>query len=159
MEPLGTVPASGRLRIELSPNRPSTVPDGAVGCLDTAELRAATERLKATGATKVTVDDDTIRAQLPAGTLGTAVVSAPRIAGWRCAVDDDIAVPAGEYYGLIAVSLDGSATSVTCTFHPPGLRLGAVVGGMSLLAAIALGTFTVVRRRRATGLPAWNRIV
>lgn len=149
MEPLGTVPASGRLRIELSPDRPSTVPDGAVGCLDTAGLRAATDRLRTTGATKVTVDDDTVRAELPAGALGTAVLSAPRIAGWRCAVDDDIAVPAGEYYGLIAVSLDGSATSVTCTFHPPGLRLGGVIGGMSLLAAIALGTFTVVRRRHA----------
>jgi uncharacterized membrane protein YfhO len=95
----------------------------------------------------VTVDDDTVRAELPAGALGTAVLSALRIAGWRCAVDDDIAVPAGEQYGLIAVSLDGSATSVTCTFHPPGLRLGGVIGGMSLLAAIALGTFTVVRRR------------
>ncbi|WP_327320644.1 YfhO family protein [Streptomyces sp. NBC_01235] len=159
MEPLGTVPASGSVRIELSPDRPSTVPDGAVGCLDTARLRAATERLKATGATKVTVDDDTIRAEIPAGTLGTAVVAAPRIAGWRCAVDDDIAVPAGEYYGLIAVSLDGSATSVTCTFHPPGLRLGAVVGGMSLVAVIALGTYTAVRRRRATALTGPERIV
>ncbi|WP_256251863.1 YfhO family protein [Streptomyces sp. yr375] len=150
MQRLGTVPASGRLRIELSPDRPSaTVPDGAVGCLDTARLRAATERLKATAATEVTVNDGTVRAQLPPGTLGTAVLAAPRIAGWRCAVDDDIAVPAGEYYGLIAVPLDGSATTITCTFHPPGLRLGTVTGGLSLLATLTLAAFTAVRRRRA----------
>ncbi|MFI7292504.1 hypothetical protein [Streptomyces sp. NPDC050121] len=78
------------------PNRPSTVPHGAVGCLDTVKLRAATDRLRTTGATQVTVDDDTVRAELPAGALGTAVLSAPRIAGWRCAVDDDIAVFVGE---------------------------------------------------------------
>ncbi|MFI7502171.1 YfhO family protein [Streptomyces sp. NPDC049687] len=148
MQRLGTVPASGRLRIELSPNRPSTVPDRAVGCLDTARLRAATERLEATGATEVTVDDGTIHAELPAGSTGTAVVAAPRIAGWRCAAGDADAVPAEAYHGLIAVPLDGSATSVTCTFHPPGLRLGTAVGGVSLTAVVLLGALAAVRRRR-----------
>jgi hypothetical protein len=150
MQRLGTAPASGRLRIELSPNRTGTVPDGAVGCLDTAQLRSAVGRLKATGATEVTVSGGTIRAQLPAGSTGTALVAAPRIAGWRCAAGDAPAVPAGEYYGLIAVPLDATSTSVTCTFHPPGLRLGTAVGGISLLALILLGALTAVRRRRAT---------
>ncbi|MGW0581014.1 YfhO family protein [Streptomyces sp. NPDC002920] len=149
MQPLGTVPASGRLRIELSPDRTGTVPDGAVGCLDTAKLRTAVERLKDTGATDVTVSDGTVRAELPAGSTGTAVLAAPRTAGWRCAAGDAPARPAGEYYGLIAVPLDGSATSVTCTFHPPGLRLGSAVGGASLLALILIGAFTAIRRRRA----------
>nr|WP_179382015.1 YfhO family protein [Streptomyces sp. SA15] len=148
MQRLGAVPESGRLRIELSPNGTGTVPDGAVGCLDTARLRTTVERLKATGATEVTVSGDTIRAELPAGSTGTAVVAAPRIAGWRCAAGDAPAVPAREYYGLIAVPLDGSSTSVTCTFHPPGLRLGTVVGGASLLTLILLCVLTAVRRRR-----------
>ena len=153
MEPLGTVPASGELRIELSPNRASVVPDGAVGCLDTARLRTAVGRLRATGATEVTVSGGTIRAELPAGSTGTAIVAAPRIAGWRCAAGDAPAVPAGEYHGLIAVPLDGTSTdgtasSVTCTFHPPGLRLGSAVGGASLLGVILLAVLTGVRRRR-----------
>jgi hypothetical protein len=148
MQRLGTVPASGRLRIELSPNGTGTVPDGAVGCLDTARLRSTVGRLKATGATEVTVSGGTIRAELPAGSTGTAIVAAPRIAGWRCAAGDATAVPAGEYLGLIAVPLDGSSTSVTCTFHPPGLRLGTAVGFASLLALILLLTLTAVRRRR-----------
>ncbi|MFI2643640.1 YfhO family protein [Streptomyces sp. NPDC018610] len=154
MQRLGTVPASGRLRIELSPSRAGAVPDQAVGCLDTARLRAAVQRLRTAGATKVSVSDGTLRAQLPAGSKGTAVVAAPRIAGWRCAAGDGPAAPARQYYGLIAVPLDGTATSVTCTFHPPGLRLGGAVGGASLLALAVLGAVGTVRRRRAADRPA-----
>ncbi|QKW61494.1 YfhO family protein [Streptomyces sp. NA03103] len=154
MQRLGTAPASGRVRIELSPTRTGTVPDGAVGCLDTARLRTAVQRLDETGADEVTVSDGTVRAQLPAGSTGTAVLAAPRIAGWRCAADGAETKPAATYYGLVAVPLDGSATSVTCTFHPPGLRLGAAVGGASLLTLVLLGTLTAVRRRRSARHPA-----
>ncbi|MFG3058064.1 YfhO family protein [Streptomyces sp. NPDC048231] len=149
MERLGRVPASGHLRIELSPDRTSLVPDGAVGCLDTTALDGVVQRLKATGARRLTVSDGTVRAELPAGTTGTAVVAAPRIAGWRCATGDGPATPAGEYHGLIAVPLDGSSTSLTCTFHPPGLRLGSAVGGVTLLTLVALTALPAVRRRRA----------
>lgn len=148
MQRLGTVPAAGRFRIDLSPTRTSLVPDGAVGCLDTARLHTAVERLKATGATRVSVSDGTVRAELPAGSVGTAVLAAPRIAGWRCAAGDDPAVPAQSFHGLIAVPLDGSATTVTCTFHPPGLRLGAVIGAASLTALVLLAVAGAVRRGR-----------
>ncbi|MDT0468070.1 hypothetical protein [Streptomyces gibsoniae] len=154
MQRLGRVPASGRLRIELSPDRTGVIPDGAVGCLDTGRLHTAVGHLKATGATDVTVSDGTVRAQLPAGSTGTAVVAAPRIAGWRCATGGASAVPAGQYLGLIAVPLDGSSTSLTCTFDPPGLRLGGAVGAVSLLFLVLLCVVTAVRRRRAAGQPA-----
>ncbi|MFF0463273.1 YfhO family protein [Streptomyces mexicanus] len=153
MQPLGTVPASGAVRIDLTPSRAGTVPDGAVGCLDIARLHAAVQRLKATGATEVSVTGGTVRAQLPAGSTGTAVLAAPRIAGWRCAAGDGPAAPAGQYYGLIAVPLDGSATSITCTFHPPGLRLGAAAGGASLLILALLGAVGAVRGRRGAHRP------
>ncbi|CAM5544226.1 hypothetical protein STENM223S_05197 [Streptomyces tendae] len=153
MQRLGTAPATGPVRIELSPTRTGTVPDGAVGCLDTARLRTAVQQLKDTGAEEVTVSDGTVRARLPAGSTGTAVLAAPRIAGWRCAADGAGAEPARTYYGLVAVPLDGSATSITCTFHPPGLRLGTAVGGVSLLALVLLGTLTAVRRRRPAPRP------
>ncbi|MCX5364996.1 YfhO family protein [Streptomyces sp. NBC_00124] len=154
MQRLGAVPPSGRLRIELAPDRAGRVPEGAVGCLDTDRLHTAAERLKATGATRVSVSGATLRAELPAGSTGIAVVAAPRIAGWRCATGDATAVPATEYHGLIAVPLDGSSTSVTCTFHPPGLRLGMTVGGASLLTLILLGAAAAVRRRRLAPPPA-----
>ncbi|MEU2334091.1 YfhO family protein [Streptomyces sp. NPDC013172] len=149
MQPLGTVPATGRVRIELRPDLPGRVPArGAVGCLDSARLRAAVRHLRSTGATEVSVSDGTVHAQLPAGSRGTAVVAAPRIAGWRCSAGGR-ETPAGEFYGLIAVPLDGSATSLTCTFHPPGLRLGTAVGGASLLALLLIGAVPAVRRRTA----------
>ncbi|MGW1725157.1 YfhO family protein [Streptomyces sp. NPDC002306] len=157
MQRLGRVPASGRLRIDLAPDRPSLVPDGAVGCLDTARLRTAVDRLQATGATEVTVSGGTVRARLPAGSTGIAVVAAPRIAGWRCATGDAAAVPARDYHGLIAVPLDGSATSLTCTFRPPGLRLGAAIGGMALLGLALLGALTAVRGRRAAARSTTTR--
>ncbi|GAA2516489.1 YfhO family protein [Streptomyces longisporus] len=150
MAPLGTAPADGRLRIELTPDRPGLIPRGAVGCLDTARLHRAVEHLKSTGATQVTVSDATVRAELPAGSRGTAVLAAPRIAGWRCAAGDGDAVPAQQFLGLIAVPLDGSSTSLTCQFHPPGLRLGTAVGAATLLTLILLGAVAAVRRRRST---------
>ncbi|MFI8231634.1 YfhO family protein [Streptomyces sp. NPDC085900] len=150
MEPLGTSPASGRIRIRLTPDRPGSIPRGAVGCLDTARLHAAVEHLKATGATRVTVSGPTVRAELPAGSKGIAVVAAPRIAGWRCATGDGAAVPAKDHHGLIAVPLDGTSTTVTCTFHPPGLRLGTSVGAGSLLTLALLGVLAAVRHRRGT---------
>ncbi|GAA2928812.1 hypothetical protein GCM10010524_65900 [Streptomyces mexicanus] len=81
------------------------------------------------------------------------MLAAPRIAGWRCAAGDGPAAPAGQYYGLIAVPLDGSATSITCTFHPPGLRLGAAAGGASLLILALLGAVGAVRGRRGAHRP------
>ncbi|MEU6402797.1 YfhO family protein [Streptomyces sp. NPDC046985] len=159
MEPLGAVPPSGRLRIELFPSGTGTIPDGAVGCLDTARLRAAVQRLKTTGATSVSVSDGEVRATLPAGARGTAVLAAPRIAGWRCAAGDAPVVPAGQRYGLIAVPLPSGSTApttLTCTFRPPGLRLGLAVGGASLLgflSLVLLGALAALRARRAGRRP------
>ncbi|PWI20928.1 hypothetical protein DI272_40085 [Streptomyces sp. Act143] len=152
MQRLGTVPPSGRLTIELSPHRPGAIPKGAVGCLDTGELRTVIQRLKSTGATKVTVSDGTIRAELPSGSTGIALVAAPRIAGWRCAVGNSAAEPAGNYHGLISVPLDGTSNDVICSFRPPGLRLGAAIGGAALVTVILLGAAGMVRQRR--GLPS-----
>ncbi|WP_078959912.1 YfhO family protein [Streptomyces sp. NRRL B-24085] len=151
MQRLGTVPDSGRLTIELSASRLGVVPDRAVGCLDTGRLHTVVRELRATGASKVTVSGSggTIRADLPAGSKGVAVVAAPRIAGWRCAAGDGVLVPAKQYHGLIAVPLDGTSTSVTCAFRPPGLRLGTAIGGSSLAVLTGLGVFGAVRRRRA----------
>ncbi|MFD9869593.1 YfhO family protein [Streptomyces niveus] len=116
-----------------------------VACLDRTRLAAAVDRMKRTGAVSVRVSDDGVRAQLPPGSTGTAVVAAPRIAGWSCA-----GRPADSYLGLVAVPLDpdGSATSVDCSFRPPGLRSGAAAGGVSLLVLLGVAAISVRRRRR-----------
>ena len=150
VQPLGKVPASGHVTVVLASQRGGDIPAGSVGCLDAARLRAAVDHLKAGGATAVHASGTGIRAELPPGTRGTAVVAAPRIAGWRCAAGGAPARPADSYLGLIAVPLDPSATSITCTFRPPGLRIGGAVGGAALLALTTLGIIRVRRARPNT---------
>ncbi|MGW3569190.1 YfhO family protein [Streptomyces sp. NPDC000941] len=152
MQPLGKAPASGRVEVDLTIQKGGTVPADSVGCLDTGRLRTATGRLRSHGATSVRVSDsvtDTgIRAELPAGSRGLAVVAVPRIAGWQCAAGDGEHRPADSYLGLIAVELDGSATSIDCTFRPPGLRLGSAVGAAALLALTLPAAYRLLRNRR-----------
>ncbi|MFF4171694.1 YfhO family protein [Streptomyces sp. NPDC001744] len=146
MGALGAVPASGEVRIELSPEAGPKLPRQPVGCLVRARLDAAVERLTATGATRVRATGHTVTAELPRGSTGVAVLAVPRVPGWSCAAGDADLRPARTYDGLVAVPLDGRADTVRCSFRPPGLRLGAAVGAVALLALVATGA---PRRRRA----------
>ncbi|MFE5947849.1 YfhO family protein [Streptomyces sp. NPDC056480] len=148
MRALGTVPGSGEVRIELSPERTIRLPRQPVGCLVQARLDSAVRQLTATGATEVRATGHTVTAELPPGSTGTAVLAAPRISGWRCAAGDAEPRPARAYRGLVAVPLDGRATTVTCSFRPPGLKLGGAVGLTALLALITTG---VLHRRAGRG--------
>ncbi|MFF0436343.1 YfhO family protein [Streptomyces sp. NPDC004327] len=156
MQPLGTTPADGTVRIDLRPEPKALprlrLPEHPVGCLVTARLTAAVAQLTATGATDVRTTGHTITAQLPPGSTGTAVVAVPRISGWRCAAGDAPLAPARDRLGLLAVPLDGKATSVTCSFRPPGVELGGAAGAAALVALLA--TAALHRRRRHSREPA-----
>ncbi|MFC8824730.1 YfhO family protein [Streptomyces sp. NPDC057137] len=148
---LGTAERAGE-RITFDRKAPTT---RTVACLDRTRLDAAVDRMKKTGAVSVRVSDHGVRAQLPPGSTGTAVLAAPRIAGWSCA-----GKPADSSLGLVAVPLDpdGTTTSVDCSFRPPGLRSGAALGAASLLVLLGVAALSVRRRRRegpgAVELPA-----
>lgn len=170
MQPLGSVPDTGAVRIDLRPKAKATtattakaeagvkahakpplkLPEHPVGCLVPERLTTAVQQLTATGATAVRVTGHTLTADLPPGSTGTAVLAVPRISGWRCAAGDAPLAPARSRLGLVAVPLDGRATSVTCSFRPPGLRLGGAVGAAALLALLA----TAWLHRRRTHAPA-----
>ncbi|MFD7262380.1 YfhO family protein [Streptomyces sp. NPDC059874] len=123
-------------------------PRWTLSCLDRARLDPAVAALRATAATSVRVGSSEVRATLPAGATGTAVLSVPAIAGWTC--NDR---PASTHLGLVAVPLDGRTTTVTCSFRPPGLLPGAAVAGAALLVLAALRWRSRRRGRagRATG--------
>ncbi|MGW8352073.1 YfhO family protein [Streptomyces wedmorensis] len=144
MRPLGTVPASGEVRIDLAPEARVRLPRQPVGCLLRARLDSAVRELTATGATRVRTTGHTVTAELPPGSKGVAVLAAPRVSGWSCAAGDADPRPARAYEGLVAVPLDGRATTVHCSFRPPGLRLGGAVGALALLALAVTG----IRGRR-----------
>ncbi|MFK0213698.1 YfhO family protein [Streptomyces sp. NPDC090298] len=146
MQALGTVPESGAVRIDLGPEGKLRLPQEPVGCLVRARLDSAVRELTATGATRVRADGHTVTAELPPGSEGVAVLAAPRVSGWRCAAGDADPRPARAYQGLVAVPLDGRATTVSCSFRPPGITLGGAVGGAALLA---LAATAVLHRRRA----------
>ncbi|MEU3504543.1 AMP-binding protein [Streptomyces hundungensis] len=111
----------------------------------------AVAALRAKGAAKVAVADSSIRAELPAGATGTAVFAMPRIAGWSCRVDGAAAAPAGDYLGLTAVALPSGARTVECSFRPPGLRSGSLVGGAALLALLSVAGWGRYRRTSRAG--------
>ncbi|MCX4823635.1 YfhO family protein [Streptomyces sp. NBC_01142] len=144
LAPLGTVNSPGAT-VSYSRGNPRTT----IGCLDRAKLTAAVDRMKATGAVSVEVGDSGVRAELPPGTTGTAVLAAPRIAGWSCN-----GMPADSYLGLVAVPLDGTRTTVDCSFRPPGLRAGTAVGAAGLLTLAGLAFLPLVRTRRKTDMRA-----
>ncbi|WP_326677734.1 YfhO family protein [Streptomyces sp. NBC_01237] len=160
MERLGTPAGVSRgasggasVQVTLEPERDGTVPHAAIGCLDTARLASAVTALTRTGATSVHVTGDGVRAELPPGTSGTAVLAAPRIAGWSCG-----GRPAGAYLGLVAVPVPAGATSVSCTFRPPGLRAGAAVGTAALLVLLATAAAgRLTGRRTARPRRPWAR--
>ncbi|MFJ4908086.1 YfhO family protein [Streptomyces sp. NPDC093249] len=146
MRTLGTTPATGEVRIDLAPGARPKLPRQPVGCLVRARLDTAVRELTATGATRVAADGHGLTAELPPGSTGTAVLAVTRTSGWRCAAGDESPRPARAYQGLLAVPLDGRATTVSCSFRPPGLRPGSAVGGAALLALVATG---LLHRRRA----------
>ncbi|MFC8583901.1 YfhO family protein [Streptomyces sp. NPDC057217] len=129
----------------LRPSLPGPLPgSGALGCLDHDRLRTAVTALRARAATSVEVTPSGLRAVLPPGG-GTAVVAAPRLAGWHCEGAEPTA-----YGGLLAVPLGDGRTELACSFRPPGLRAGLAVGaaaGLVLLLRVRPGSF--LRRRRA----------
>ncbi|MFD9370747.1 YfhO family protein [Streptomyces sp. NPDC060020] len=110
-----------------------------LSCLDRARLDGAVAVLRATAATSLHVGSSRIRAELPAGATGTAVLSVPAIAGWTCN-----GRPAASHLGLVALPLDGGTTSLSCSFRPPGLVPGAAAAGLALVVLTVL----VLRRRQ-----------
>ncbi|MGW4727007.1 YfhO family protein [Streptomyces sp. NPDC004291] len=129
----------------LRPSLPGPLPDsGALGCLDHDRLRTAVTALRARAATSVEVTPSGLRAVLPPGG-GTAVVAAPRLAGWHCEGAEPTA-----HGGLLAIPLGDGRTELACSFRPPGLRAGLAAGavaGLVLLLRVRPGSF--LRRRRA----------
>ncbi|WP_028810826.1 YfhO family protein [Streptomyces flavidovirens] len=151
MQPLGAAGEDGRVVITLKGAGAGKLPRESVGCLDRDRLADAVDGLRSGGATTVRVTDSGVRAALPPGARGTAVFAMPRITGWSCRTDGAKARPAASYLGLVAVPLDGRTSAVTCDFTPPGLRIGGLAGGLSLLVLIVVGVLprAPARRRRS----------
>ncbi|GGK98797.1 YfhO family protein [Streptomyces flaveus] len=149
-KPLGTVPADGRVTVTIATVFQDTeLPRSPLACLDPAELRRAIADLRARGATHVTAGGHSVRATLPPGSKGTAVIATARTPGWRCAVDGGPMRAPQSRLGLIAVPLpDASEHQLHCSFRPPGLRAASAV---SAGAVVLLCVAAFLRRARRLG--------
>lgn len=116
-----------------------------LSCLDRTRLTSAVAALRTSGSAAVRVGSSGIRATLPPGTTGTAVLAAPAIAGWTCD-----GRPATSYLGLVAAPVRPGATTLTCSFRPPGLVPGTMAAATALLTLA--GLFLVSRRRAGPAL-------
>ncbi|MFF9349571.1 YfhO family protein [Streptomyces sp. NPDC014734] len=144
VERLGTAGAASSVRVALTSAGEGTVPVDAIGCLDRSRLASAVAGLKRTGATAVHVTAHGIRAVLPPGSTGTAVIAVPRIAGWSCQ-----GRPADSRLGLLATPVPPRGGAIDCTFRPPGLRAGGATGAGAVLALVSLTAWGARRRNRA----------
>lgn len=152
-EHVGDAPADGHVLLSMRVLENGAFATDAVGCLNMGKLAAAERQIAASAATSEQVTDDGISARLPRGSRGFAVVAAPAISGWQCSAGNGGVHPGRPYLGLLAVPLpaDGSATSISCTFTPPGLHKGEAIAGVSLLGVVALAGYGWWRRRRSGG--------
>ncbi|MFD0529978.1 hypothetical protein ACFQ1I_29515 [Kitasatospora arboriphila] len=147
---LGPVPADGRVTVQLRAAAKAEVPELPLGCLDPAALSAALHGLH--GATEVTAGGHGLRAELPAGSTGTALISVP--SRGRLAVLGGRRPGAGprSVLGMTGVDLGAGASEVSCDYRPPGLLPGLAASGAA--AAVLLGVALLTRLRRRNGRAA-----
>ncbi|MFD6361937.1 YfhO family protein [Streptomyces roseolus] len=139
--------ALASLGVQTAPGVRPEVPGGRgpaeLGCLDRNRLRTAVDALRSSAAVSVTPAATGLTARFPHPVTGTAVVAAPAIPGWSCggrAVEP--------YAGLLAVPVT-DATTLSCSFRPPGLLPGLAAAGVSVLVLAGLAVARRGQRRRA----------
>ncbi|MBB6435404.1 putative flippase GtrA [Streptomyces candidus] len=146
---LAQVPGNGRLTVSFVPTRKGQwIPERPVGCLDSGRLNSAISALRVSAPAQLTMSGHEIRATLRERTGGTAVVAAPAVKGWQCAVDGGAPRPAAAFQGLIAVPLGERASRFTCTYTQAGLTPGLLgsAAGLAVLAGVAVRSRTRGRR-------------
>ncbi|MFF4171160.1 YfhO family protein [Streptomyces sp. NPDC001744] len=150
VNPLGTVPADGKLRFAIGASRPNQVlPYDAVGCMNPKKFQDVVRSLRAGGPTRLDVGGHSVEAELPKGSTGTAVVATPAIQGWSCSVDGGASRPPVSHRGLLGVPLGAGADRIACSYTPPGLKAGLAGTGAGVLALAGVLVAGAVRRRRA----------
>ena len=154
---LGTVPADGRVEVLLRTDAAAQIPARPVGCLRADAFAAAVQRLTSAGGRQVTAGGHDVSALLPAGSTGTAVLSVAAVRGWACSAGGGPYTPPQPVLGLIGVPLGAGADRVACSYRPPGLAPGLVLGLAATGVVALLAATHWPRRRPARRAPGARR--
>ncbi|MFD7256377.1 YfhO family protein [Streptomyces sp. NPDC059874] len=148
LKELGEVPADGRFGFTVRTGDDAQVlPADALACLDVPAFDAVVRQLRETGATRVRAGGHSVSADLPKGSVGTAVVATTVPPGWTCSVDGGAARPPVSHHGLMGVPLGHGADRIACTYVPPGLKAGLAGSGIGVLAVAGVLLLPRLRRR------------
>nr|WP_269813935.1 YfhO family protein [Jiangella endophytica] len=155
MRRVGVAGPDGAVDVPVRVTAATRIPGSALGCLDPAALTTAVTGLAAAGPTSVDVGGHSVDVGLEASDEArTLVLAVVRVPGWRCASGDGAARTPGTLAGLMAVTVAPGDVAVSCSFRPPGLRLGLAIGAAalsSLLAGVAVLAFLRTRRPQHQG--------
>jgi uncharacterized membrane protein YfhO len=135
---LGRTPASGKLSVTIRTYRGGEMAKQPIACLDQSKLHHIISHLQKTGATNVQAAGHSITATLPKGSTGSAIISIPNNSGWKCSRGDGNSFRPKSYFGFIRIPLEKDTSTLSCSYTPPGLWTGLLLGMVSLLIIMLL---------------------
>lgn len=135
---LGKTPASGKLSVAIRTYRGGEIGKQPIACLDESKLHSTVSHLQKTGATNVQASGHSITATLPKGSTGSAIISIPNSSGWMCSREEGEAFRPKSYFGLIRVPLEEDTSTLSCSYTPPGLPVGFLLGIISFVIMMLL---------------------
>jgi hypothetical protein len=140
---------STQVSLVLSRRRPVLVQSVQFATIEPAAVEGYLAR--ATELSDVRRGSRSLSGRVSVATPGLLLVSVPYDRGWSATVDGRRATVRDVAGAFIGVALPAGSHRVALDYLPPGLRTGAVITGVGLLALMAFGALEL-RRRRATAM-------
>lgn len=107
--------------------------------------------LQARGAVSTRVDGNHVSFEFETGGDELAVITIPYDKGWSAVVDGQPAQIVQANVAFMGVMLTKGAHTVEFSYMPKGLKLGAAISLVTLVALIGVGVAQALRRRRSRG--------
>ncbi|WP_051271352.1 YfhO family protein [Shimazuella kribbensis] len=137
---LGKTPPSGKVTVIIRTYRAGNLSKQPIACLDQKKFQAAIEQRMKTDAISVQASGHTIRATLPKGSTGSAIIAIPNAPGWMCSKGGKTQVEKPlSFMGLMQIPLDQNTRVVSCEYQPPGWREGLLLSLMSFVITLFFG--------------------
>jgi uncharacterized membrane protein YfhO len=130
---LGKTPLSGKVTVVIRTYRAGDLSKQPIACLDQKKFQIAKEQRMKTDAISVQASGHTIRATLPKGSTGSAIIAIPNAPGWMCSKEKSKTEKPKSFMGLMQIPLDKNTQVISCNYQPPGWWEGLLLGFMAFV--------------------------